>query len=77
MKNVFHGCSENKFFIDISLIKKEALKSLLSERVDEETKKRRDVLRKMSEMSSEQIHKLCVKAGIYTESGELTDNYKD
>lgn len=39
--------------------------------------KRRQVLKKMKSMTTEELFQLAVRAGIYTENGELTEHYVD
>lgn len=45
--------------------------------LDEETRRRRRVLAEMRQMSVEEIFQLAVRAGIYTEDGQLTPPYRD
>jgi len=45
--------------------------------LDEETRRRRRVLAEMQQMSAEEIFQLAVRAGIYTEDGQLTPPYRD
>lgn len=45
--------------------------------LDEETRRRRRVLAEMRRMSGEEIFQLAVRAGIYTEDGQLTPPYRD
>ena len=45
--------------------------------LDEETRFRRRFLKEMKQMSDEELFQLCVRAGIYTEDGELTPPYRD
>ena len=45
--------------------------------LDEETRRRRRVLAEMGEMTVEEIFQLTVRAGIYTEDGQLTPPYRD
>lgn len=43
--------------------------------IDEATKKRRSILEKMNKMSNEEFLAAAVRAGIYTEDGNLTEQY--
>jgi hypothetical protein len=45
--------------------------------LDEETRRRRRVLAEMRKMSTEEFFQLTVRAGIYTEDGQLTPPYRD
>jgi hypothetical protein len=45
--------------------------------LDEETRRRRRILAEMRRMSTEEFFQLCVRAGIYTEDGQLTPPYRD
>lgn len=45
--------------------------------IDEATKKRRSILEKMNKMSNEEFLAAAVRAGIYTEDGNLTEQYQD
>jgi hypothetical protein len=45
--------------------------------LDEETRVRRRVLAEMRQLSVEEIFRLAVRAGIYTEDGQLTPPYRD
>jgi hypothetical protein len=45
--------------------------------LDEDTRRRRRVLAEMRKMSVEELFQLAVRAGIYTEDGELTPPYRD
>jgi hypothetical protein len=45
--------------------------------LEEETRRRRRVLARMQKMSIEQVKVLVVRAGIYTEDGQLTPPYRD
>jgi hypothetical protein len=45
--------------------------------LDEMTRRRRRVLADMQRMSPQQLFQLAVRAGIYTENGNLTKHYKD
>jgi len=45
--------------------------------LDEETRRRRRVLAEMQQMSVEELFQLAVRAGIYTEDGQLTPPYRD
>ena len=44
--------------------------------LDEETRRRRRVLVEMQKMSAEELFRSMVRAGIYTEDGELTAPYR-
>lgn len=44
---------------------------------DQETLRRRRALAEMQRMSSDDIFRLAVRAGIYTKSGRLTKHYRD
>jgi hypothetical protein len=45
--------------------------------LDEETRRRRRILAEMLRMSPEESFQLAVRAGIYTEDGQLTPPYRD
>ena len=45
--------------------------------LDEETRRRREVLAEMETMSDEELFQLAVRAGIFTPNGELTPPYRD
>ena len=45
--------------------------------LDEMTRRRRRVLAEMEQMSTEEFFQLMVRAGIYTEDGQLTEHYRD
>jgi hypothetical protein len=45
--------------------------------LDDMTRRRRRVLAEMEQMSSKDIFRLLVRAGIYTEDGQLTEHYRD
>ncbi|HSK03747.1 MAG TPA: hypothetical protein VK932_20985 [Kofleriaceae bacterium] len=45
--------------------------------LDEETRRRRRILAEMRRMSTEEFFQLAVRAGIYTEDGQLTPPYRD
>lgn len=45
--------------------------------IDEATKKRCSILEKMNKMSNEEFLAAAVRAGIYTEDGNLTEQYQD
>jgi hypothetical protein len=45
--------------------------------LDEMTRRRRRVLAEMEQMSVEEIFQLLVRAGIYTQDGQLTPPYRD
>ena len=45
--------------------------------LDDETRARRRVLLELTKMSVEELAALAVRAGIYTEDGELTPPYRD
>ena len=45
--------------------------------LDEATRMRRRALAEMQRMSTDEIFKLAVRAGIYTKSGKLTKHYRD
>lgn len=45
--------------------------------LDEETRRRRRILAEMQQMSTEEFFQLAVRAGIYTEDGQLTPPYRD
>lgn len=58
--------------------KRRANKHRLREPVlDEETRRRREVLAEMETMSDEELFQLAVRAGIFTPNGELTPPYRD
>jgi hypothetical protein len=44
--------------------------------LDEETRRRRRVLAQMQKMSAQELFRGMVRAGIYTEGGELTAPYR-
>jgi hypothetical protein len=44
--------------------------------LDEETRLRRRALAEMRKMSREEYFQLCVRAGIYTPDGKLTEPYQ-
>jgi hypothetical protein len=44
--------------------------------LDEMTRKRRRALARMQQMSAEELRKLAVRAGIYTEKGKLAAQYR-
>jgi hypothetical protein len=46
-------------------------------RLDPDTLKRREVLRKLKAMTPKEVFELAVRAGIYTPDGELTAHYRD
>jgi len=45
--------------------------------LDDDTRRRRRILAEMRNMSIEELKALAVRAGIYTEDGELTPPYRD
>ncbi len=45
--------------------------------LDEMTRRRRRVLAEMEQMSIKELFELAVRAGIYTEDGQLTPPYRD
>jgi hypothetical protein len=45
--------------------------------LDEETRRRRRALAKLQKLSVEELFHVMVRAGIYTEDGELTSPYRD
>ena len=45
--------------------------------LDEDTRQRRQALAEMQKMSVEELFQLAVRAGIYTEDGQLTPPYRD
>ena len=45
--------------------------------LDDMTRRRRKVLAEMEQMPTEEIFQLMVRAGIYTEDGQLTEQYRD
>ena len=45
--------------------------------LDEMTRRRRRVLAEMEQMSAREIFQPAVRAGIYTEDGQLTEHYRD
>jgi hypothetical protein len=45
--------------------------------LDEETRRRRQVLADMQRMNPKQLLQLAVRAGIYTKSGKLAKEYRD
>jgi hypothetical protein len=45
--------------------------------LDEMTRRRRRVLAKMEQMSPDALFQLAVRAGIFTEDGQLTPPYRD
>ena len=45
--------------------------------LDEMTRRRRRILAEMQQLSIEELFQLAVRAGIYTEDGELTPPYRD
>lgn len=45
--------------------------------LDAMTRRRREVLAKLQALSTEDLFKLAVRAGIYTEDGKLTEPYTD
>jgi hypothetical protein len=45
--------------------------------LDEETRRRRRALAKLQQLSVEELFQTMVRAGIYTEDGELTPPYRD
>ncbi len=44
---------------------------------DPETRRRREILAEMEQMSAEELFQIAVRAGIYTPDGELTPPYRD
>jgi len=45
--------------------------------LDEETRQRRRALAELQRLSVEELFQLMVRAGIYTEDGQLTPPYRD
>ena len=45
--------------------------------LDEDTRARRRILARMRAMTADELLKLAVSAGIYTEDGKLTPPYRD
>jgi hypothetical protein len=45
--------------------------------LDEMTRRRRRVLARMQQMSPDELRQLGVRAGIFTEDGQLTPPYRD
>lgn len=45
--------------------------------LDEETRRRRRALAKLQQLSVDEFFQLLVRAGIYTEDGQLTPPYRD
>jgi hypothetical protein len=45
--------------------------------LDEETRRRRRALAKLQQLSVEELFQAMVRAGIYTEDGELAPPYRD
>jgi hypothetical protein len=45
--------------------------------LDDDTRRRRRILAEMRNMSIDELKALAVRAGIYTEDGELTPPYRD
>jgi hypothetical protein len=45
--------------------------------LDEATRRRRETLAALEAMSSKQVLRMAIKAGIFTESGKLTKRYRD
>jgi hypothetical protein len=45
--------------------------------LDEETRRRRRALAELQKLSVEELFQLAVRAGIYTEDGQLTPPYRD
>ena len=45
--------------------------------LDEDTRRRRRVLAEMEQMSTDELVRLAVRAGILTEEGQLTPPYRD
>jgi hypothetical protein len=45
--------------------------------LDDETRRRRKALAELQQLSTEELFQLAVRAGIYTQDGQLTEHYRD
>ena len=45
--------------------------------IDEETRRHRRALVKLTKMSTEELRQLAIRAGIWDEDGNLTEHYRD